>query len=564
MPDELRLPATEQEQETVAGKEETALAAEVLQTMLKTSKAFRMYLPNNPLLHRFVEETFRKTTEHIEWYGEFRVDVEQFELKYRGNRILENRDPKESLPFRMFSDGIRSFSFTEGIESSEICDVLDILGRDRLIDSDDDIVTLLWMKDLSHVSYELTEDFMTTDMEGVSFSSAKSQGESIRRIYMEEEPAVIAPPVHRELHALSEEDQAALRAECEAEEKRNAHFEVTTIVSAILAGENDLQIVSDFLGIMENLVANLIRARQPGEALRLIRFLRKMEQAEKVLPEKKELIRRRAGSGVGSETVLALLPSLDVPDLLSPEDIDDFLMFFGPRLIGPMCELLALVQQMKARKAILAGLVRLGNDAPEAFFPFLADKRWFLVRNIVLILGQLEVSTAIDPIMRVATHSDLRVRKEVLAFLQKFSEPRARMGIVRFLQDENVHLRIRALQLVATSKFAPALKPVEGIAATKDFQERTIEEKRAVYEALGALSGDGILPHLRKMLKKRLLLGRGKERDDVICAVAAARRIRTPAAVQMLEEAEAERRGSELGYLVADALRELSPEKRGQ
>jgi HEAT repeat protein len=554
---------TADHEEAVAGKEETASASELLHGMLKTSKAFRMYLPNNPLLHRFVEETCSRTTEHIGRYGDYRVDVEQFELKYRGNRIYESRDPKESVAFRMFSDGIRSLSFSEGIDSDEICAVLDILGRDRLADSDDDIVTLLWMKDLPHVSYVLTDEILSMDLGGVVFAPSRSQGESIRKVYEEVTPSG-AVPVHRELHVLTPEEAAMLRAEREAEEKRNAHQEITTIVSSILAGENEPGIVTDFLAIMENLISNLIRARQPAEALRLIRFLRKMEQSERVPEAKKELVRAAAGSGITPETVLALLPSLDAPDGLSADDVSDFLAFFGSRHVGPVCELLAKVQQMKIRKAILAGLMQIGKDAPAAFVPFLTDQRWFLVRNIVFILGHIGTSESIDPVLRVATHSDLRVRKEVLAFLQKMPEPRARMGLVRFLHDENVHLRIRAIQILAAVKFPPAVKALEAMEGAKDFLERPLQERRAVYEALGDLAGDSLLPRLRAMLKKRLLMGRAREKDDVTCAVAALRKMATPAAVRLLEEAEGERAGTELGFFIEDALRAIRSGKTGQ
>jgi len=550
-------PVLEEPEENSAGKEETNSAAEVLQAVLKTSKATRMYLSNNPLLQRFIDEACQKTTEHIERYGEYRIDVEQFELKYRGNRIHENRDPKESFPFRMFSDGIRSLSFSEGIDSSEICEVVDILGRDRLADSDDDIVTLLWMKDLPHVSYVLAEEFLPSDLGGVAFKPRRSQGESIRLIH--EEAPVGPPPIHRELHLLTEEESAALKAECEAESKRNAHQEVITIVSSILAGESAPDLVADFLSIMDNLISNLIRARQPAEALRLIRFLRKVELSDRVPQWKRELVTTVSGSGITPDTVLALLPALDTADLLSAEDVTDFIAFFGSRQMGAVCELLARVQQMKSRKAILATLVEIGKESPESFFPFLADKRWYLVRNIVFILGHFASPSALDPILRVANHPDLRVRKEVLGYLQKFQEPKARMAVTRFLQDENVHLRIRALQLLSAARFAPALKAVDAIAVGKDFPERALQERRAVYEALGELAKDGLLPRLRGMLKKRLLLGRGKEKDDIVCAVAALRKIRTEAAIRMLEEAEAERRGTEAGMLIADALKELAP-----
>src|SRR5690242_7409450 len=82
-------------------KEELFSATEVMQAMMKTSKGFRMYLPNNPLLGRFVEELLAKLGNHLATFGDYQLDIDQFELKYRGKPVYENRDPKESVAFKM-------------------------------------------------------------------------------------------------------------------------------------------------------------------------------------------------------------------------------------------------------------------------------------------------------------------------------------------------------------------------------------------------------------------------------------------------------------------------------
>src|SRR3989338_4647781 len=108
-------------------KEEVASAAEVMLSVVKTSKAFRMYLANNPLLHRFLDDLMARLTSHMGKYGELKLDIDQFELKCKGKTVYESRDPKESLAFKMYSDGIRSLIFSEGIEGKEVTDFLEII-----------------------------------------------------------------------------------------------------------------------------------------------------------------------------------------------------------------------------------------------------------------------------------------------------------------------------------------------------------------------------------------------------------------------------------------------------
>lgn len=541
------------------GKEEIASAAEVLQALLKTAKAFRIYLPNNPLLKRFIDESVEKTTDHLRRFGKYQMDVDQFELSYGGKKIHENRDPKESVAFRMYSDGIRSIFFTEGVEGDEICSFLDIVGQDRPADTDDDIVTLLWMKDLPHISYLLAEDFLESDQEGGGLPTYQSQKESIRKIY-EAPPETAVKLISREIQPITEEEIVLLKREVDAESTRNPLQEVMTILSSVLVGERDPALFKDFLEIVQNLVANLLHAGKTADALKLIRFLRKMEESERVPPGKREMIRESAGEKINPDAVLALQGPIDGDAEFPPEDLPDFIHFFGKRHLGTICELLGRIQKMKMRKAIIAALVQAGQDSPGDFLPFLKDQRWYLVRNIIHILNLTGSSEGIEEIIPLINHQELRVRKEVFSYIQKFSDPHARTALMKYLQDESMPLRIRALQVLSAAKYQPALKNIEMMIAEKEFQEKDLKEKLALYEALAEMSGDSLVPRLREMLLKRYWFGGAKEGDAIACAVAGLKKIRTPAAVETLQKA-AEKKG-EHAPLITRALRELEAAKR--
>lgn len=166
MPEQIVAAPNETVEVPEISKEEFTLATEVMQAFVKTSKGFRMYLPNNPLLARFVEELKGKMGKHLSLYGDFRLDIDQFELRYKGKTVYENRDPKDSMAFKMYSDGIRFLIFNEGVEEHELCEFLEIVGKDRPSDLDDDIVTLLWEKNLPNISYVLADDFLEFDSAG--------------------------------------------------------------------------------------------------------------------------------------------------------------------------------------------------------------------------------------------------------------------------------------------------------------------------------------------------------------------------------------------------------------
>lgn len=553
-------PMGEKAEKPAVGKEELASALEVLQVMLKTSKGFRMYLANNPLLGRFVEELTARIGGHFAQYGEYRLDVDQFQLRYKGNSIYENRDPKESLAFKMYSDGIRSLIFSEGVEQGEMCDFLDIVGRDSPTDLDDDIVTLLWMKDLANITYVLAEDTFNFDAAGAGGGSPASQGERIAGAYEASLPASAPLLVPQQILTLTEAETDWLKKARDTDEARNPLDEVISILSAILLAEKSPEDFGEFVEIVGNLIGNLVHSGDIRHALTLAGFMRDLAGNEALPPANREKAARAMEGRLSEGLVRALKETIDTTDKITPEELRKLLQLFGVSAIKPMCELLGVVEKMKMRKAIIDTLAEVGRAAPEAFLPFLSDSRWFLVRNMLHVLARIGSPKGVEAAGRLIGHPEPRVRREVLQYIERTPDARAKSAVMKFLQDESSAIRIRALQVLAGSRVAAALRPIAAMAQAKDFEGREISEKKAVFEALGELGGDQVVPMLRSMLIKKYWFNREKERESVICAVAGLRKAGTAEALRVLQEAAATKK-DEARRIVENALRGLAADR---
>jgi hypothetical protein len=145
----------------------------------------------------------------------------------------------------------------------------------------------------------------------------------------------------------------------------------------------------------------------------------------------------------------------------------------------------------------------------------------------------------------------------VLSFLETIQDPKAKTYIMKFLHDENCAIRIRAMQTLAAARFAPALKMVSALTSAKDFEERDSTEKRAVYEALGELGSDQVVPLFREMLMKKFWFSKAKEKESVYYAIAGLRKVRTAAALQLLEEAIAGK-GDEAKVMITQAIKAIA------
>lgn len=544
-------------------KEEIFSVTEVVHAMLKTSKAFRMYLPNNPLLGRFVEELMGKLGDHLAAFGDLRLDVDQFELKYRGKQVYENRDPKESVAFKLYSDGIRSLFFNEGIEDREICELLDIIGKDRPGDADDDIVTLLWEKDLPNITYILAEDYLEYDADLGMAVGQSSQREKIRGIHQSISPneTPSAPLlVPQSILTIADEELEWLKNAREADEKRNPLEEVTYILSSILVVEKDIGAFGEFADIMVNLTGNLIHAGQIRHALSIVKFLRGLADNEQLHPDNRARLTEAMTGTFSADLVPVLQSYLDETENVSPNELRDLLTFFGRSAVSHICELLGQTQKMAMRKVILEKLIEFGKESPQAFYPFLTDSRWYLVRNIVFVLARIGDPTTLDAVSRLISHKEPRIRKEVLAYLEGIRDPKAKSYMIKFLSDDATTIRIRAMQVLAAARFTPALKPIFALTTAKDFDEREMAEKKAVFEALGEIGSDQMIPLFREMLMKKFWFNKAKEKESVFCAVAGLRKVKSDAALQLLEEASAAK-GDDVKGVITQAIRAITAER---
>jgi len=118
--------------------------ADWIQALVRTLKAYRMYLPNNPTLHKFQSDLEARTWSCLKEIGDIVLNVQQFDLLFEDYSVYHNAAREESLAFRFFTDGVRQITFREGLEPQELRGFLEVLKKATdQTQGQDDVVTLL-------------------------------------------------------------------------------------------------------------------------------------------------------------------------------------------------------------------------------------------------------------------------------------------------------------------------------------------------------------------------------------------------------------------------------------
>jgi HEAT repeat protein len=264
---------------------------------------------------------------------------------------------------------------------------------------------------------------------------------------------------------------------------------------------------------------------------------------------------RVTGAGVAAGTVALINECLE--RFASPEAMAaliDHLPAAGEPAFGQAKRLVGLLGTVALRNLLLAladeedqsrrrrlvdFLTALGPAiVPEAVL-LLKDERWYVVRNVLLLLRSVDDRSSLPQIREVAEHEDLRVRLEAIKSLLAHDPKVPRELLARTLQNPDPKLAERAIALAGSYGILEAVDPLvkllrrwdplgqkrslrlRAIWALGEFHQAralaplgryfedwilplvALEERRAMFQTLGKYPEAARRPYVEKGLKSR-------------------------------------------------------------
>ncbi|HEV7590370.1 MAG TPA: HEAT repeat domain-containing protein, partial [Longimicrobium sp.] len=156
------------------------------------------------------------------------------------------------------------------------------------------------------------------------------------------------------------------------------------------------------------------------------------------------------------------------------------LLALGAEVVTPLVRSLVAASDLSARRAYRDALVELDRVGVPLLEDMIGDERWFVVRNMVGILGEIRSADAVDHFARTIRHSDVRVRRETIIALSKFGGEEAVQQLLVGLVDAEASLRSAAALGLGLTKAATAVGPLIKRLGGETDQEAAIEIVRAL------------------------------------------------------------------------------------
>jgi hypothetical protein len=542
--------------------------AELLQTMVKALRAFQMYLPNNPIYQRAIQNVRGAFGPIWAASDELVLTIAETEILWEEEVVYQQLNKADSLAWTLFKDGMRVLTIQQGAEQDELVRLLETVNRARFLPSEagDDLMTLLWEQEFVGIKYHFI-DFLS-DGEGIQGSTrALGQGdatavEARRAQVREEAPARPKGIVDLEdfdatLYFLDEAEVNQLTREVQEEYARDARLSALTGLLDLLEMQADAGVRSEILAIVETLFPNLLSKSEFRTVATMIREVRVLLSRTTDLPPQIRSRLEALETQLSQPAIVAqLIQSLDeTPQLVGNRDVTDLMGELRASALGALIETIPKVATPAVRTLAEATVDRLAAAHGVEVLRLLREPPQDALAAVVALCGRLGLPQAVPGLGDLLGHADPVVRVAAVEALAKIGTPGAMGQLERAVDDADRTVRLAAVRAAGGRGYKGALKRIEAVVLGKAVKEMDLTEKMAFFEAYGAIAGPPALKTLAGMLQPRGLLKLTQPSDLRACAAIALGKIRTPEARQVLAGA-AEDKDLVVRNAVNRALRE--------
>jgi HEAT repeat protein len=180
----------------------------------------------------------------------------------------------------------------------------------------------------------------------------------------------------------------------------------------------------------------------------------------------------------------------------------------GIPFVEPLLDRLASEEDRTLRYFYLDLLGELGEIVREPAIKKLNDNRWFLVRNLIILLRNLNDPTVLPSLHSLLDHPHPRVRHELMQTLIKFNDPVAEKIILQEMDSPDTGRCLKAIALAGMTRNRLVSQKLLEFLKQRGLGKTILPIKKASVHALGEIGDPSALPTLQDILKSRAFFRR--------------------------------------------------------
>ena len=297
-------------------------------------------------------------------------------------------------------------------------------------------------------------------------------------------------------------DKLGARVETVAPDAVDRQLAVTVL--DLLAKHGDSRPGDALLARADTLFRSELAAGLFSDALELIERIRQIASESK-----SDGLRTSISASFGrlgsTEIVQSLIDSLANAPTDKAATIRRLIDTLGTAATRNLLLALSEEENRSRRRRVFDLVCSLGPRIVPEVISFLDDDRWYVVRNMILLLRTVNDRTSLPAIRRVAQHADLRVRLEAIKTLLAFDASVPRALLEEAINDRDPKLAETAIALVGNYGIKEAVNPLLQILARRDFFGSRRSIRILAIKALGELAEPEALPQMQHLFSTSFL-----------------------------------------------------------
>jgi HEAT repeat protein len=559
-----------------------ALVEELLRQLDKTVRAHQLYMHNNPTYLKALE-TLRAAFAPV-WAEADSLALSVSDAKFTWFGVPVHDQPErasDSLPWTFYKDGLREITLTPGFEGPELELLLDIIPRVRKAAAhEDDLITLLWEQEFTHLTYryvELAQEGVPIDPSaqpgrwpveaGAVVEDPRGAVEEARREAAahgsEQEGAPGAPggdgpeelkqspsgivkmeDFDSTLYMLDDSEISYLRAETEREYATDLRRAVLAGLLDVFEIQADPAVRAEVAHDIEALTLHLLAGRQFSNVAFLLREIGTvLERAKDLTPEIRDRLTNLPDRLSDPAALSQLLQAMDEAETLPPRgDLDELFAQLRATALGTVFGWLASTTNAKLRPLLEGAAERLAQSNTGELVKLISAAEQLVAMEAIKRAGGLKTAAAVPALGKVLgePHRDLRVA--AVAALVEIGTPGAMQALEKALEDSDRDVRVATIKALTQKAYKPALPKVSTLVKTSQVRDADRTERLAMFELFGTLCGDGGVSWLDELLNpKGGLFSKKHDPQLRACAAVALGRINTQRSHEVLQKAVGEK-----------------------
>jgi len=526
-------------------KEEIRSAGEVLNLVVKTSKVLRLYESENEVSRRLEEKLATTTADHLEKWGPCDLNVLKSELRLGDATVYRSDERADHIVFPLFRDGIRRLTLLPGIERSELHDLLTAINRvDRASTTEEDLVTIFWERDFTHIRYDAIEELREAGGSGSVEDQLRSgqlaSGSASGQVDLED---LKQPLSHLPIEAC----MLTVR-EAEQLERQLAEQEDFGLARVIIDLAIDLTLLSQEKESREKIAAGLVTILDQmvvegaiGEAIEAVGILDVLTVTELAKSTPVAVLRDRVLQDlVAPKRLITVLESAE-NNGVQPGLLRFLLKRLGepalPSIVAGLAELKSKHLQAVAAEVILeAGPVGIGHLLDCLKADSAKDPEFF--RVVVQVLRMIPADEKVEVVEHLLQVLDPPMRRLALRDLGPYREGDVGKLWLQLLGDEDEKVRMQAVSAYVRGGLSASVEPLIHRAMDPEFVACSEKEKMHLMSGIGRLAGDEALGWFEQLLgsAKSGFFAPRRDREMVRAAVAGLRAVGSRSASNLFGE----------------------------